>query len=589
MRRQTDLQTKMRWRMSCLAGMLAVLMLVVSACGGGSTSSPQATQKPYLPPLPPISGLPVAALQGELTGLLSPDQTLQLTIGLSMDRQGLAQAAQNIYDSSSPNYGHYLTPQQIATQFGAPNAAIQKVSNWLTGLGFQIVSTSPLHTSLIVQANVLQIARAFQVALQVRTLNGRVFFGPSNAPTLPSDIAPLITSITGLSDFARILHTPPHFTSNASASAPTTGQQPDVGDCTLYGVLGSVTRDQLAHAYTLDQLYKKGFRGQGMKIGVIELGDPYSRNDVANYAVCNGVQLHLRNIAVDGSLAPGTGAGEAALDIEMIAGLAPDAEILDYQTPNPDEKGFLDALNQVAADDQVQVLSISYGAGEDQFEPSYLAQLDDTLEVLAVEGISVFVASGDCAAYVDGVFGQLQVSFPASAPWAIGVGGTSFQGNKEIAWSASPPDRSQCQNTWGTGGGVSQVKAFARPIWQTGLNVQNKSSNGNRQVPDVAAAADNISIYYMGFWLGVGGTSAAAPIWAAGTVVVDQALQKQGKTLIGGVPAIYMLANSAGKYHPYHDITQGTNFGYNAGPGWDYTTGWGSPSFIDIAHILGGA
>jgi kumamolisin len=354
-------------------------------------------------------------------------------------------------------------------------------------------------------------------------------------------------------------------------------------------VLGNVTRDQLAHAYTLDQLYKKGFRGQGMKVGVIELGDPYSRNDVANYAACNGVQLHLRNIAVDGSLAPGSGAGEAALDIELIAGLAPEAEILDYQTPMPDEKGFLDALNRVAEDDQVQVLSISYGAGEDQFEPSYLAQLDDTLEVLAVEGISVFVASGDCAAYVDGVFGQLQVSFPASAPWAIGVGGTSFQRNGEVAWSASNPDRSQCQNTWGTGGGLSQVKAFTRPAWQAGPGIQNQYSNGNRQVPDVAAAADNISIYYMSFWLGVGGTSAAAPIWAAGTVVIDQALQKQGKALFGGVPTIYKLASSAGKYHPFHDITQGNNLYYKAGPGWDYPTGLGSPSFIDIAHVLGGA
>jgi len=572
-----------RW----LVGMLIVL-LILSACGGASSppTKPKAAV-PSLPPLPPLSGLPLAALQGQITGLVPPDATLQLNIGLRDDRQGLAQAAQDIYNSSSASYGHYLTPAQIAQQFGADQATIQKVSDWLTGQGFQVVSTSPLHMNLIVRANVLQIVKAFQAPLQLRTLDGRTFFGPANAPILPSDIVPLIASITGLSDFSQIIHTPPHFLSNVHGRSPQGSQQPSLGDCTLYGALGTVARDQIAHAYALDQLYKKGFQGQGMKIGVLELGDPYSRNDVANYALCNGASLHLRNVQVDRPLSPGSGAGEATLDLEMIAGLAPQAEILDYQTPQADNVGFLDALNKVAEDDEVQVLSVSYGAGEDQFDASFLSQLNDTLEILALEGISVFIASGDCAAFTDGVFGQLQVSFPASAPWAIAVGGTSFQGSNEVAWSQSNPDRAHCQNTWGTGGGVSQNKGFPRPTWQTGSNVQNKDSNGNRQVPDVAGLADNISIYYQGIWQPVGGTSAAAPIWAAGAVIIDQALQKQGDLLLGGPPNIYALANHPGKFHPFHDITQGDNLAYSAGPGWDYPTGLGTPNFIDIAHVLG--
>ncbi len=572
-----------RW----LVGALSAL-LILSACGGTTSSPPKpttSTSSVSLPPLPPLSGLPLAALQGQITGLMQPDATLQLNIGLRDDRQGLAQAAQAIYDSSSPSYGHFLTSAQIAQQFGADQETIQKVSDWLTGQGFQ-VSLSPLHTNLIVQANVFQIVKAFQAPLQLRTLDGRTFFGPTNAPTLPSDIAPLVTSITGLSNFAQIIHAPP-LLNTVNARAPQGSQQPSVGDCALYGALGSMTSEQIAHAYALDQLSKKGFQGQGMKIGVLELGDPYSRNDVANYALCNGESLHLSNVEVDGPLPPGSGAGEATLDLEMIAGLAPQAEILDYQTPQSDNVGFLDALNKVAGDDQVQALSVSYGAGEDQFDTSFLSQLNDTLEILALEGISVFIASGDCAAYTDGVFGQLQVSFPASAPWAIAVGGTSFQGNNEVAWRATNPDKTQCKNSWGTGGGVSQDRGFPRPTWQMGLNVQNSQSNGNRQVPDVAALADNIAIYYQGFWQPVGGTSAATPIWAAGAVIIDQALQKKGDLLLGGVPNIYALANHPGKFHPFHDITQGDNFAYHAGPGWDFTTGLGTPNFIDIAHVLG--
>lgn len=568
---------KPQWRlMPRLIGMLVPLLLL-AACGG---STPAQTSHPVsLPPLPSLSGLPAAALQGQLTGLLSPDTTLPLTIGLQVNRQGLAQMAQDIYNPSSPRYQKYLSVQQIADQYGASAQTIQQVSSWFAGQGFQVLDTSPLHTSLTVQANVLQIAKAFQVTLQNRMLDGRSFFGPSQAPVLPQAIAPLITSITGLDNFGQLLHAP-------HPMQPQKAQQPNAGDCTLYSAFG-VTRNQLAKDYGIDQLFKLGYKGDGMTIGVVELGEPYSRNDVANYAACNGVQLHARNITIDGDLPGGPGEGEAALDMEMIAGLAPNAQILDYQAGTADEKGFLDDINQIAADDQVQVVSISYGEGEDQTTPSYMAQFDQTLEILAVEGISVFISSGDCAAYVDGVFGQLQVSFPASAPWATAVGGTKLSGSNEVAWSDSSPNKSQCQNTWGTGGGVSQNKGFPRPSWQTGAGVQNSDSNGNRQVPDVAALADNIAIYYRGFWSPVGGTSAAAPIWAAGTLLVDQALKKQGKPPVAGVPTLYQVVNNPGKNHPFRDITQGDNIFYKAGKGWDYPTGWGIPNFPDIGRVLG--
>ncbi len=563
------------------------MALLLCACADVST--PPTKPRISVAPVPPLSGLPLAALRGQLTGLVPPDTMLQLHIGLQIDRQGLAQAAQAIYDPTSASYGHYLTPAQIAERFGASDQTIQMVRNWLTSQGFQIVSVSPLRTHLVVRADVLRIAKAFRVLLQVRQLDGRTFFGPSAAPTLPREITPLVTSIAGLSNFAQIVHTPSDQPGAVNRPAARASARPGVGDCTLYGVLGGVTRDQIARAYAFDQLYTLGFKGQGMRVGVVELGDPYSRNDVANYAACNGVDLKVRNIQVGGPMPPGPGAGEAALDLEMIAGLAPEAEILDYQTPRADDVGFLDVLTRIAIDDQVQVVSISYGAGEDQFDASYLARFNDLLQILAVEGISVFISSGDCGAFTNGIFGELMVSFPASAPWAIAVGGTILQGNSETAWSQTNPDKRHCQNAWGTGGGLSQNEDFTRPVWQTGPGVQNQYSNHNRQVPDVAAVADNISVYYQQFWQPVGGTSASAPMWAAGAVLVDQALQKQGKPFLGGVPTLYAIANHPGKFHPFRDITQGNNLYYQAGEGWDYATGLGTPNFLEIARVLGAA
>jgi kumamolisin len=562
-----------------------VVLVVVSAWAEASVRLP--TFAVAVPATPALAGLPPEALRGQVLGAVPADKALVLNIGLQINRQALAQAASAIYDPSSPRYGHYLTPPQIADEFGAPLATVKKVSNWLTSQGFQIISSSPLRTNLVVQATALQVSKAFSVLLQVRSLDGRTFFGPDQAPSLPSGIAPLVASVAGLNNYARIVHVPTQGLGAVNTLSPEEKQQPAVGDCTLYGVLGGVTRDKIASTYALDQMYKKGLKGEGMKVAVVELDEPYSRNDVANYAACNGEQLHLRNVQVDNPLPNGAGAGEAALDLEMIAGLAPEAEMLDYQSAQADNVGFLNALNKIAEDDQVQVVSVSYGAGEDQFDVPYMTQFDDTLELMAVEGMSVFISSGDCGAFTDGVFGQLVVSFPASAPWGIGVGGTTLEGSQETAWSQTNPDHARCQNAWGTGGGLSQNKNFSRPSWQTGTGVQNQFSNTQRQVPDVAAIADDISIYHENFWQPVGGTSAAAPIWAAGAALVDQALLKQGKPLLGGVPALYNLWNHPGKYHPFHDVTTGTNLFYKAATGWDYTTGLGTPNFVDISRILG--
>lgn len=296
------------------------------------------------------------------------------------------------------------------------------------------------------------------------------------------------------------------------------------------------------------------------------------------------------------------------MDIELIAGLAPQAQILVYQA-SLDKVSFAQALvdvfNRVATEHRVQVLSVSYGTGEDAFSAPEQAAVNRSLRTLAAEGISVFISSGDCGAYSLRVPHVAVVSFPASAPYAIAVGGTHLlvdANNKRTSETVWGEDDGTplCQNQWGTGGGVSQNSDFKRPAWQIGQGTTTRydgtesavfttaitpvtAPNGLRQVPDVAAAAyPNIAIYYKGVWVAGGGTSAAAPILAAGTILVNQALKQQGKPAMGGVPEFYTIANHSANTHPYTDITQGNNLFYPATPGWDYSTGWGSPNFMGI-------
>ena len=203
--------------------------------------------------------------------------------------------------------------------------------------------------------------------------------------------------------------------------------------------------------------------------------------------------------------------------------------------------------------------------------------------------MTVFVASGDCAAFADEHFGDLSVSFPASDPWAVAVGGTKLSVNdqhnrtNEAAWSQFP-NIFKCKNSWGSGGGNSSM--FHRPDWQNANGVNNKYSKNVRQVPDLSAVADNLAVYFQGQWGAVGGTSAAAPIWAAGQALVNEDTIQHLRTF-GYAPRLYYtVADENAGGNAYFDVTSGNNLYYPATPGWDYPTGLGTPNLASFDQAV---
>ena len=594
---------------------IVVIGVLVSACslpGSSSTTTtttlagttPTATSPSSTPH--PVAGQPTAT--GNLpSGTQLPENEVKpLTFNLAYNDTAMENAIAQIYTPGSSTFHQYLTADQIVQRYALSTAQQQQVEDWLTQHGYTVDATDALHSGIKVHATVATIERSLNIKLQSFTLAGHVFFMQQGVPTLPQPINSLVASVVGLDNFALPQFKPPfgllvHGTTLA-------------GNCANYGAKENLTRNKLAAAYQVNQLYQQGYQGQGMTIGVAEFGDSYSPQDLANYAACVGIATpNVQNINVDGNPASGSGQGEAIMDLELIAGLAPQAQILDYQTDGSSAsfaQSMVDVFNRVASDHKVQVLSVSYGTYESSFSTSEQAAVNRSLRALAAEGISVFISSGDCGAFSQRIHNVAQVSFPASAIYAIAVGGTHLQVNdsnvrtSETAWSAGD-NLPICMNDWGSGGGVSQNSEFKRPSWQVGSGTNTQynggplvttqpgplspsvtAPNGLRQVPDVAAAAfPNISVYYKGAWTSSGGTSAAAPIWAAGALLVDQALQQKSKTALGGVPQIYTLANNSGNFHPYNDITVGDNLFYTATKGWDYTTGWGSPNFNDILQV----
>ncbi len=268
------------------------------------------------------------------------------------------------------------------------------------------------------------------------------------------------------------------------------------------------------------------------------------------------------------------------LDIEVAAAVAQGARIVVYFTPNTDQ-GFIDAIAHAIHDSTYNpsVISISWGSAEVNWTAQAMSALDAACQSAAALGITITVASGDNGSSDAVTDGKNHVDFPASSPHVLACGGTNLQGSgcditAETVWNAQPQGGA-------TGGGVSNV--FPLPTWQSGSGVPKPTNPaGGRGVPDVAGDADPASGYNVrvdGKTFVIGGTSAVAPLWAG---LIAIANQQNGKSAGFLQPSIYAAKGKAA----FHDITQGNNGNFKAGPGWDACTGLGSPIAPQLINVV---
>jgi subtilase family serine protease len=251
------------------------------------------------------------------------------------------------------------------------------------------------------------------------------------------------------------------------------------------------------------------------------------------------------------------------------------------------------------------VISLSGAYGEHFVTPADAATINSALEYSAAHHVTFVAASGDGGVISDlGKFGSTtpvkEVSVPASDPLVLAVGGTSLTANPVTGRYRSEtalntlPEVIDGHYSQASGGGFSHI--FARPAYQDGV----PGIGATRGVPDVAA--DGSSSTGMAFvfaaprggyaLLPEGGTSEATPCWAGLIALADQ---EAGHPLGFVNPAIYRIARGPLYHKAFHDVTTGNNTvivngvtipGYNAGPGWDPVTGWGSPDAQVLVPLL---
>ena len=561
-----------------------------------------------------------------LQGHRQSNQTLRMSVGLALRNQGQLNALlQSLYDPSSANYHRFLTPDEFARQFGPTAEQRQAVVDYLTQRGFTIEQT---YTDLIDFSGPASLAeRAFGVTINNYVApGGRIFYANATQPTFPTYLASDITSISGLDDANLFSHPPlpaqnaPAFGPNAGSNCPAAGQGGGGGGIFGGGSQVAYIPSQLAKAYDYDGLHKAGLQGQGQTVGVFEL-DGYSQSDIQAYTQCfGGGNVPTQNVILDGfNGQPGAGAIEVELDMEVILSMAPNlAKLIVYEAPNTTQ-GYNDEFARIVKD-RTPVISVSWGDCEQNIGQQEVNQENQFFQQAAAQGQSVLVAAGDsgsssCFQLQGGSFNtSLNADDPAAQPYVTGVGGTNLALNADNSY--------QSETVWNSGffggaggGGLSQF--WKQPSWQKGPGVQNSYSNGMRETPDVSLDADPATGYPVyctagsscnssggifgggtsGGWLTVGGTSAAAPMWAAMIALANQQAAKHGKGRLGFLnPAIYKIASGSHYRSDFHDITpSGTSSnndeGFNGGAypvtqNYDMATGWGSFDAAKLAADL---
>jgi kumamolisin len=464
-----------------------------------------------------------------------------------------------------------LTRDEWAHEHGADAAALDAVVGFAGDHGLRVLSADPARRRVRLGGSVGGVAAAFEARLEGRyavseepgaAAPGAAEYRARSGPiTVPQELDGVIVGVFGIDDRPQ--------------ARPGIRFASDAATAVAY------TPPQVARAYG----FPTAVQGAGETVAIIELGGGFQQADLTSYFDSLSIAPPtVTAVSVDGGVnSPGTDTdadGEVMLDIEVIGSIAPGAGIDVYFAANTDQ-GFLDAVSEAVHDTThvPSVVSISWGSSEDGWTAQARTQMEQILTDAGALGVTVTVAAGDNGSS-DGVSGGgVHVDFPASAPHALGCGGTTLTLDGSVIAAETVWDTT---DDGATGGGVSDV--FALPSYQSAAHVPvNVSSHkAGRGVPDVAGDANPQTGYTIrvdGATETVGGTSAVAPLWAALITLLNQEL---GAPLGFAQPRLYPLLGGTG----FHDITSGSNGVYSAGPGWDACTGLGSPDAIALVAAL---
>ncbi len=536
----------------------------------------------------------------------APSSTVAFGVFMRMQNPlGLIQYASQANDPKSATYRHWLSPQQIADQYGATQSDYAKVAAYFRSKGLAVASWTQ-REMLFVHGTRAAAESALGAHFGTYSKNGVTFVALQSAPAALNGLP--IASLPGVSTYGAAKRVRQFLKASGTPS---------------FGV--GYSPQQIASAFDYTGAYNAGFTGKGITIGIIGTG-PIDKNDYTNYRDLFGftgsstvTQVNVTDAGTAGTPAgyggqqptgtftapppttvgqcnvPSTGPdstcnpedGEAQLDTEQTFSLARDASVLFYLgyslagSPGNNAPGAINLegldlypyeIQQAINDNKADVLSLSFGAGELDDVGDDFNLTGNTVDFttspgplqfasLAAEGIAVFASSGDdgnlqCIQDGSSNSGSLCVSYPAVDPNVVAVGGINspigvngrLTGPLTV-WGAQTGNFDPAAGA--SSGGVSAF--FPKPAFQSGaVGVLGSTRN----VPDISLVADLqtgvATLFNDDSIEPIGGTSVAAPQSAAMWALVLQGCASSPTTCkgVGTGSHAYRLGGPNALYYP---------------------------------------
>jgi kumamolisin len=521
-------------------------------------------------------------------GPADPDQRVEVTVYVRTDPNGPTLPAPEKIGAERPHPGRHLSQDDFIAAYRASDDDIAKVVAFAKDHGLDVVSSSADRRSVVLAGSVQELEEAFGVRLTRYEIPGGHYRGRTGPVHVPRALAGVVEAVFGLDNRPV----------GRSWRRPSGHDRLPVTDAAGHASSGLPANTYLPPK--LAELYaypsgSNGSSGNGQCVAILAFNDPqahggYKLDALKTYftKVLHQSAPEIVDVVVmgpgndpgdDGQAGEQSGdsSGEIMLDMQVVGGIVPGAKIAMYFTEFT-ERGWVDVITTILTDttNNPSVISCSYGNPEDDPNSAWtvmgIRTVNQAFAAAAAKGVTICCAAGDDGSRDQGGGGRAHADFPASSPYVLGVGGTTLKATgahikSEVVWNDGPGDA--------TGGGIS--REFKLPAWQKNAGVPPSANPGHkhgRGVPDVAADADPatgvVIITLDGAHLKViGGTSAAAPQWAALIALLNQRLGARVGFLN---PHLYSDVKGT-----LHDIVEGNNGAYQAGPGWDACTGWGSP------------
>jgi len=528
-------------------------------------------------------------------------------------------------DPSSPNYHKWLTPQEYGNRFGLGKSDMGKIVGWLEAQGFRIQSVANGRDWVAFSGTADQVSRVFSTEIHRYAVQGEDHYANATAPWVPAAVADVVSYIHGLHDF-----------------------RPRPAGALINGSHYLLPND-VATIYDINPLYNMTPPVDGTGQTVVVTGQ--SDVDLSNityfrtwFGLPTNVIPHMTPVIPAPGRTNDSNESEAYLDLEWIGAIARNATIyyvyalstLDAVDWAIDNATSLDPNPSVVT--HPSVISYSFTSCEQICGKDYVLTRLVEAKKASTEGITWIASSGDsgsagCDAFpVTEAEGGPAVNYPADLAYVTAVGGTEFSGDlnnpslywdangsameyiPETAWHDTGADYPSCGLPFAghvaSGGGRSLY--IDKPWFQVGITPDDNS----RDVPDLALSASGCHDPYPVYgwnkaqkqntWAAMGGTSAAAPVFAGIVALLNQYLgynNSLGTPGLGMInPRLYQLAQSGDYRAIFHDVDGGDNIvpcrsdlggcaangppweiGYSAGTNYDQVTGLGS---VDAYNLI---